>query len=364
MPTLSRRTWRGTKQTAVSSHNLDHEAGDLSSAELQAAEWALRRRSRLGRKDQAELETWLNQDPSHRSLLDECEATSAQLDRLRVAHRSRPGQPLGQRRVLRIAAGIAALVLLSAAIFWGPQPDPLNFTKESATSVGKFKRMTLPDGTQLTLNTDSAVEIVFEPAARRVRLLKGEAYFKVAHAPERPFWVEAAQVHVKAVGTAFNVRYHSHKVEVTVTEGRVALNDTNGSSLALESQVSLNPAALPAGPETIAAGARATVLLTEAGAPSKTPVAVAHVPAPSVDSALAWQSGRLEFSETPLAEVVSEFNRYNRHRIVIEDPDLALQKFGGAFAFNGHASFIELLERNFNVISEQHGETTVLRRRR
>ena len=309
MPTLSRRTWRGTKQTAVSSHNLDHEAGDLSSAELQAAEWALRRRSRLSRKEQAELQTWLNQDPSHRSLLDECEATSAQLDRLRVAHRSRPGQPLGQRRVLRIAAGIAALVLLSAAIFWGPQPDPLNFTKESATSVGKFKRMTLPDGTQLTLNTDSAVEIVFEPAARRVRLLKGEAYFKVAHAPERPFWVEAAQVHVKAVGTAFNVRYHSHKVEVTVTEGRVALNDTNGSSLALESQVSLNPAALPAGPETIAAGARATVLLTEAGAPSKTPVAVAHVPAPSVDSALAWQSGRLEFSETPLAEVVSEFNR-------------------------------------------------------
>lgn len=342
----------------------NHEAGDLSPAELQAAEWAWRRRSPLSREDQSELQAWFDQDPSHRGLLDECEATSLQLDRLRIPRSAPSKQPMARRHVLSIAAGIAAVVIFSAAIFWGPKPDPLNFTKESATSVGKFKRMTLPDGTHLSLNTDSSVEIVFEPAVRRVRLLKGEAFFKVAHAPSRPFLVEAAQVHVKAVGTAFNVRFASHKVEVMVTEGRVALNDTNGASLTLRPQAGdASPSTSHEGMETIAAGARATVLLTETGAPSRIPVAVTQVSPPSAESALAWQSGRLEFSETPLAEVVSEFNRYNRHRIVIEDPDLAIQKFGGAFAFNGYASFVELLERNFNVIAEKRGETTVLRRR-
>ena len=49
--------------------------------------------------------------------------------------------------------------------------------------------------------------------------------------------------------------------------------------------------------------------------------------------------------------------------MVIEDPDLARERFGGAFAFNGHASFIELLERNFNVVAERRGDTTILRRR-
>lgn len=340
----------------------ESEAGDLSPAELQAAEWALRRRSPLDRTDEAALQIWLRESPDHGRLLEECEATSSQLDRLR---RSAPpaARSGGARRQLGLAAGLAALLTLSAALYWSTRPDPLHYTATTATAVGKFKRLTLPDGSLLTLNTDSAVEVAFEPHSRRVRLLRGEAYFKVAHAPERPFWVDAAQVRVKAVGTAFNVRYHPQKVEVTVTEGRVALDDAAGSALALAGR-SAHAGAAPAGPETITAGARATVALTATGAPANLPVNVAPVPAPTADNALAWQSGRLEFSETPLAEVVAEFNRYNRHRIVIEDPTLATQTFGGAFACNGYASFVEVLERSFEVAAERRGDTTILRRRR
>jgi transmembrane sensor len=256
------------------------------------------------------------------------------------------------------------LLLVSAAAFQAARPDPMHYTTTTATAVGKFKRVTLPDGSLLTLNTDSAVEVAFDPAARHVRLLRGEAYFKVAHAPERPFRVEAAQVHVQAVGTAFNVRYHAKKVEVTVTEGRVALNDATGFALTLASPAEeLAAAPSPPAAETVAAGARATVALTVTGAPAMGPVNVSRLLAPAVDSALAWQSGRLEFSETPLAEVVSEFNRYNRHQIVIEDAELATQRFGGAFACNGYASFIEVLERSFSVVADRRGGSTVLRRR-
>lgn len=336
----------------------ESEAGDLSPAELQAAEWALRRQAPLERGDEAALQAWLRQSPDHGRLLAECEATSAQLDRLR-----RAAAPGGARRHLGLAAGIAALLAVSAAVHWSTRPDPLHYTATAATAVGKFKRVTLPDGSLLTLNTDSAVEVAFAPDARRVRLLRGEAYFKVAHAPERPFWVDAAQVRVKAVGTAFNVRYHPQKVEVTVTEGRVALDDAAGAALALAGRPGATGAA-PAAPETITAGARATVALTATGAPADLPVSVAAVPVPTADSALAWQSGRLEFSETPLAEVVAEFNRYNRHRIVIEDPALATRTFGGAFACNGYASFIEVLERSFEVAAERRGDTTILRLRR
>jgi len=346
----------------VNSSAPHHEADDLSPAELQAADWALRRRSALSPAAAAALQAWLDQSPLHGRLLEECEAASAQLDRLGPARRT--AAPRAPARVaFRIAAGMAAVIALSATLFWTSRPDPLNYTAAAATTVGKFKRLTLPDGSRLTLNTDSAVEVSLEPQARRVRLVRGEAYFEVAAEPDRPFQVEAAQVRVRAVGTAFNVRYRPEKVEVTVTEGRIALDDAAGAALALAGPP------LPGGtdavpPATIAAGVRATVALTASGAPAILPVNLAPVPVQTADNALAWQSGRLEFSETPLADVVAEFNRYNRHQIVIEDPSLATRTFGGAFACHGYASFIEVLERSFEVTAERRGNVTVLRHRR
>jgi transmembrane sensor len=81
-----------------------------------------------------------------------------------------------------------------------------------------------------------------------------------------------------------------------------------------------------------------------------------------IDSALAWQTNRLEFADTPLSEVVAEFNRYNRHQLIIADPLLSGEVFGGTFAPSGYDSLVEVLEQSFGVVAERHAGKTILRR--
>jgi transmembrane sensor len=85
--------------------------------------------------------------------------------------------------------------------------------------------------------------------------------------------------------------------------------------------------------------------------------------AAQIDGTLSWQKRRLKFAATPLGEVVAEFNRYNSHQLVIADPALAAEPFGGAFAPNGHEALVELLQQSFGVVAERRASQTILRKR-
>ncbi|MES2694122.1 MAG: FecR domain-containing protein, partial [Verrucomicrobiota bacterium] len=78
--------------------------------------------------------------------------------------------------------------------------------------------------------------------------------------------------------------------------------------------------------------------------------------------ALAWHNRRLEFSNEPLGTIAAEFNRYNRHQLTIDDPELATQRFGGKFSSDDIAALVRLLELNFGVTVERRDNETVLRR--
>lgn len=110
------------------------------------------------------------------------------------------------------------------------------------------------------------------------------------------------------------------------------------------------------------AGQIAKITLTRDENRPAAPMDVATLRAPRIASVLAWQADQLEFSDTPLAEVVFEFNRYNRHKLVIDDPLLARQTFGGAFAPNGYESLVEVLEKGFGVLAERRPDETILRK--
>ena len=76
---------------------------------------------------------------------------------------------------------------------------------------------------------------------------------------------------------------------------------------------------------------------------------------------MAWQDQRLEFATVPLAEMVAEFNRYNRHKLVVADPRLAEQCFGGIFRADGYETLVHLLETNHGVVVERRAEETILK---
>jgi transmembrane sensor len=266
-----------------------------------------------------------------------------------------------RRRWISLPLAAAAALAVTAVGGWrlaqSAGGGDTSVTLTAATAVGVFRQVELPDGSSIRLNTDSAVEVRYEAAVRRVRLVKGEAYFSVAKNSARPFIVRAGDVDVRVMGTVFNVRLRPESVDVLVTEGRVRV---------------VPPVAEPATPGPSSSPA-ADGLLPELTAGQKMSVALgaqAAVPAPIEVSpaerrqTLAWQERRLDFDAAPLGDILAEFNRYNRHRLVVTDPQLAAQRFGGSFPAGDYLTFVRMLEFDFGIVAETKGGETVLRRRR
>ena len=241
-------------------------------------------------------------------------------------------------------AGLAAALALGSFVGWRAlQPSPeIHFT----TTVAGYERARLDDGSTLELNAASAVRVQFTPAERRVQLESGEAHFAVAHDTARPFIVSAGPIAVRAVGTAFNVRYTAGgDIEVTVTEGKVRVGQSGPASSAAESA------------PLVSAGQR---IILPHHAP---PPAVEQVDPAALRSTLAWQNRLADFAEAPLADVIARFNARSRIQLLIADETLADRRIGGTFALDEAEAFVRLLERDGEIIGERRGETEIHLRR-
>jgi transmembrane sensor len=158
--------------------------------------------------------------------------------------------------------------------------------------------------------------------------VRGEALFEVAKNKERPFDVEAGSTTVRAVGTAFSVRLHeegrTERVDVVVSEGRVAIN--------------------PPSTETFAAGSVAMV--------RKGRVAATIVDGADITGKLAWTTGRLMFQGEKLSDVVAEINRYNQRKLQVADSNIAELRIGGTFQATDPDGFARALSNTFGIKSQ------------
>jgi transmembrane sensor len=191
-----------------------------------------------------------------------------------------------------------------------------------------------------------------------VRFISGEAHFQVAKDPERPFVVAVAGVEVRAVGTAFAVQLGRKEVAVLVTEGRVAVDQLRSAPNGDDWRPESAPKGLVT-PHTVAvvnSGFRAVVEV--AARPTSLP-RVSPVSEEEINRQLAWRIPEVEFSHTPLAEVVSIINRHNRVRLVIASPELNRIKLSGFLRADNADGLVRLLENNFAVKVERRGETEI-----
>lgn len=337
--------------------DLDH----LSTVEREAAEWIVKQSENFSANDEAKLATWLALSPEHYRVYVEMAETSALLDGLKFRLPSmKTAKPTPKRHVLSRRAsvwalsGLAASALVVTSILYVRAHRYDDFTDSAVTALGERRQLDLPDGSTVLLNTDSAIEVAFAANERHLRLVRGEAFFTVAKNPRRPFVVEAGNMTVRAVGTAFDVRLRQDALNVLVTEGKVRVNHVvDANSPAPNTPVIEGP--------ILSAGHFGEIALEKALKPLAEALVVSEVEPRSIKNTLAWQEGRLEFSDTTLAEVVAEFNRYNRHQIVITDPELAARRFGGAFASHQSEPFLELLEQSFGVVAISRGDKTEIR---
>jgi len=251
-------------------------------------------------------------------------------------------------RLRRFAAAASVLVMLAVAGavawlqgYWDP-----TYT----TAVGEQRSVTLVDGSKVELNSRSRVRVRFTDQQRVVELLEGQALFKVAKNPVRPFIVRSGATSARAVGTQFDVYRRPDRTVVTVVEGRVAVSS---ELLPVPEQlVGRQPAA--AGTSTsipMPPGAGADAVLLVAGEQiSVTPRVIARPRPANVEAATAWTQQKLIFDTVPLREVVAEFNRYNRVQLVIDDPGLNEFHVSGVFASTSAQSMLDFLQRRFDVV--------------
>lgn len=348
------------------------ESAPTDPIDAAAALWLARRDRGLSPAEQDAYLQWLHADPRHTEAVTRHAAALERMMQLyewQPAHDTEPnpdlflprpglaskaGKPVLSRGrwigTIGLAAA-AALVVGSLVLQPGAIP-PLKPAQPPKSYLHVNERLALPDGSRVELKDGTRVVVQYSETERRVKLVGGEAHFSVWKDANRPFIVDAAGVEVRAVGTAFNVRLDEGSVEVLVTEGRVNVAAT-------PEQISGGLERLP----VISQGERTVVTLDRTeGAPPAVPVPVT---AAEINQTLAWQAPWLQFRETPLAEAVAEFNRLNRHQLVISDPQLAREPIGGTFRPDNVEGFVRALTVTLGLQAEPDGENrTRLRRAR
>jgi transmembrane sensor len=263
----------------------------------------------------------------------------------RVVHRQRASP---NYRPWAIAATLLVVAVAGSIVGYRLERNP-----EYVTAIGEQRTVPLEDGSRIALNSNSEIRIEFTAEKRAVRLLRGEAFFEVAHNKERPFVVIAGDNEVTAVGTAFEVRYEPDHIDVTLVEGKV-----NVTSIAepLEPPTSVSsslsgPSKLSASGYAMAAGER---LRVAKGVPAK-------IDAPRVDAVTAWRRGEVMLDDTALADAIAEMNRYSKSALVIDGDSIAALHVSGIYHTGDSEGFAETVAKLYGLQVIQKGGQIHLR---
>jgi transmembrane sensor len=304
---------------------------DTYAIEQQAAAWVARMDGAGWTEAQeAELSAWLAADRRHRGALLQAQSAWISLDeQARAAERDMRLSGIGRRGALFGGGAIAAS--LAGAALW------VRSGTTYRTALGEIRHVPLADGSVAAINSGSELQIRLADRRREIRLDSGEAWFRVAKDPSRPFVVEAGGVVVQAVGTAFSVRRRPEGADVLVTEGIVEAWAGGSAQPLLR----------------LAAGQRAFI-------GENADVEVAPDVPSAVDRTLAWRQGSIDLDGDTLASAVSEFNRYNRRKLVLVDPQLVGHRFDGTFHTDDPEGFATAVGNSYGVPID-FSDATVIR---
>lgn len=277
---------------------------------------------------------WLLQNPAHQTVYDDIASLWGDLDELKTTevaglHTARSARPRIRRNGKILTGSLLLATMLTAA--WLDFKAP---SRVYQTGIGERQTVQLADGSQLQLNTDTQLRVRLSWWRREIELQQGEAMFNVAHEAWRPFTVRTGNLQIKDIGTVFNVRHDTLGTAVSVLEGEVALH-LNRSWFGDN---------LPAG---------FSRKIEQNGHWQK-------VEKTSAEQVAAWTSGQLLFDHTPLAEVVTELERYHAVRFAFVDPILAKQTLSGSFNTADLKPFLQALEKILPIRVQRQKQTIVL----
>lgn len=329
---------------------------DKDDIEAEACAWVVQVDSgAMSKGDIEDLKEWISRSPHHKHSFQKMASgfldigtLLAGADRTQTVQKRKPKKIFFSAPVM---LSMAATVVAGFFLFSGQGSEqPLRAAEPAVqyvASLGEQKEVTLPDGSVVTLNTSSKIDVNFTDSDRSINLVYGEALFDVAKDVNRPFVVHANQGAVRAVGTVFSVRSINSNVSVLVEEGIVELIAppiTSQSSVTTRSEDMVVLARLTTGEEANFDGVSKNVKSVEL-----TDVTNRH----------AWKNGMLIFDGNSLSDVVDEITRYTDMKIVISDPEMQDLQIGGTFKAGETDAFLDAMTMGFDLNVQRVSGNTV-----
>lgn len=298
----------------------------------EAAEWLMRlSENDLSDSERAEWELWKVSSPERDRAWARAQLLQSKLGglppSLAMSALDRPSSP--ERRA---ALGKLALLLAVMPVGWGSWKltQSQQWTADYRTAVGERRELTLADGSRITLNTDSAVDVLFDGRQRLIRLREGEILVQTAadtSALPRPFLVSTRQGHMQALGTRFIVRELNPFTHLAVLEGAVKV--------------------------VLADNRESTPLIVNAGQSTEFTAQTQGALTQANRHAGAWTQGMLMADKMRLADFVAELARYRRG-FVRCDPAIAELRISGAFPISDTQRTLNMLVQTYPVLVTGH----------
>jgi transmembrane sensor len=327
------------------------ESAEHDSVLQEAAQWSLDLSSGdIPAERIAQWQQWLTASEAHRAAFDRIQSTWGAVDRsatgtvawpsdAEVASdtydgyvsvsdwRSRVAAKRAIRRRPWLMAGLTAAAAALVALAVLPVIRSMQFAPPVVTVVetasGENRDVPLGDGSVVSAGAQSVLWATLTRDSREVTLERGEAFFRVAKDPARPFIVKVGTTTVAAVGTAFNVRRAGERVVVGVAEGIVKVDVQ-----AHQQRTVMRTARLSVGQQLSIDGADGS----------------ASIQAVDAVGVAAWREGLRQYRNEPLRSVVADLTRYSARDIVIANPQVADLRITGTVFASDVDSWLQSLE--------------------
>jgi transmembrane sensor len=329
----------------------------------QACLWVTRMDRGLSEQEQKDLSTWTQLSNHHHTSLFE---VASHWDNLSILNELGDLFPLEAEQgavkkkwhSLAMAASIAlvSIVLTSVVIKYdfstSSHSNSFAKTTSYSTIVGEQARYTLPDGSNIQLNTNSTVNIDFTETYRKLTLVRGEALFDVSKDKHRPFIVSSGKQNFTALGTIFNVqKTDENNIELLVTEGRVLLS--KGAQKVDEIIFSLTNSEENLLGDIVTSGQKAVVTQNNT-------LPVEQISLENIQRDLAWQQGMLIFNGEPLSKALDEVSRYNNKKFKITDKQLLSIPISGYFRTDDLDDLLLALSSSLQLTATNLDEHTIV----
>jgi transmembrane sensor len=256
-----------------------------------------------------------------------------ELRRQALTHLRRAGASRWHTRKVKLGAAVAAVVIgvIGAAALY----LSLHLPTDYRTDIGERRVVALPDGSRISMDSDTRVRVVYQKTARSITLDRGRSRFDVAHDSRRPFTVTAGTRTVVAVGTSFDVERLQSTVLITLIQGQVVIKGA-------EPELTTPTISLNAGEQLVVSrDVKPTIVAAD----------------PQV--ARAWEAGRLLFRDETLGDAVARVNRYTLHAIQI-DPSIASIRITGVFNAGDIGSFVSAVTSYFAIQASTTRDNSIL----